>query len=40
MRISAETTVSDIEWCLIENADLIGGFVVDGENMKIEVVYE
>ena len=39
MRISAETTISDIEWCLIENADLIDGFVVDGDNMTIEVVY-
>ena len=39
MRISAETTTSDIEWCLIENADLIDGFVVDGDKMMIEVVY-
>ena len=40
MRISSETTISEIEWCLIENADLIDGFMVDGDNMTIEVVYE
>ena len=38
MRISAETIISDIEWCLIENADLIDGFVVDGDKMTVEVV--
>lgn len=36
MRVSMQTTVSEIEWLTAENADRVDGFAVDGD--RIEVV--
>ena len=39
MQVSMQTTISDIEWLTVENADIVDGFAVDGDRMEVEVVY-
>ena len=38
MQVSMQTTISEIEWLTVENADLVDGFAVDGDKMEVVTV--